>query len=350
MKYLFIYILIFILDLNFLNLRSVELMNSFEKKIDNSIHVLDDKVILHTSPHPDDVTLGYLPYVNWLLNNFKNEHYFLTMTSGSNAVRNSDLIEILQKIEQNILENKENTKLQDNILKNLLNLNPNLNKSLSILNKIKYLRKDLDKNIDNHEIQILKGSIREFEEELVWSSFNIPKDNIIHFRAKFYFKKNNDYSDDINNFYNLLLKINPDIITLALDPKDKAPKTHYKTFLVVKEAIKKFHNFTKKNIRIIGYRNVWSQFLPGEADIFFPVNENDFKLLNKIFINSYKTQINAMFPNSNYKGNFAQVAIEMMKESFKKIKNYFKNEELKNIKGFCFLKEFGVDKFLNYKL
>lgn len=333
-----------------INNNEVELMSSFKKKLENGFSLFENKVILHTSPHPDDVTLGYLPYINWLLKNSKNEHYFLTMTSGSNAVRNSYLMEILKNIEQDLLETrlKKDKILENKILKELLNLLSSVTDKHSILVKIKDLKKDLDSSRDSLDIKNLKGSIREFEEESVWSSFGIGLENIIHFKAKFYFEKLSDLSSDIDNFYKLLLKIDPDVLTLAVDPKGIGPATHYKTFLVIQAAVKKFYEKTKKDITIIGYRNVWHQFSLEEANIFFPVIEDDFRLLNDTFLNCYKTQVDAMFPNSNYEGNFAKIASEIMRDNLKKIqpsidKDYFD----KDIQGLCLLKKINIKEFLN---
>lgn len=338
-------------NIDFFDENEVELMSSFKKKLENGKKLFKNKVILHTSPHPDDVTLGYLPYINLLFKNSKNNHYFLTMTSGSNAVRNSDLMSVLENIKSNLLENKKNKSLEDKVLKDLLNLLSASSDKLLVLIKIKDLKEDLILNRDNLDIKILKGSIREFEEESVWNSFGIIKENIIHFRAKFYFEKVTNFDFDIDNFYKLLLNINPDVLTLAVDPKGIGPSTHYKTFLVIQGAVKKFYKNTKKDITIIGYRNVWHQFSLEEANMFIPVFEDDFKILNDTFLNCYKTQVNAMFPNSEYEGNFAQVATSIMKENLKKIEPVFEKDYFdENIQGLCFLKTINIEDFLKFSL
>ncbi len=355
LKYLFlsVSVLLFISlnlysNMDFFYKNKVELMNCVKKKLENGLSLFENEVILHTSPHPDDVTLGYLPYINRLLKNSDNDHYFLTMTSGSNAVRNSDLMSILDNIESNLLENKKNKPLEDKVLKDLLNLlSASSDKSL-VLTKIKDLKEDLILNRDSLDKKILKGAIREFEEESVWNSFGITKENIIHFRAKFYFEKVTNFDSDVDRFYKLLLKINPDVLTLTVDPKGIGPATHYKTFLVIQEAVNKFYKKTKKDITIIGYRNVWHQFSLEEANMFIPVTEYDFKILNDTFLNCYKTQVDAMFPNSMYKGNFAQIASAIMKENLSKIepvleKNYFD----KDVQGLCFLKKISINDLLD---
>ena len=145
------------------------------------------------------------------------------------------------------------------------------------------------------------------------------------------------------------MKIDPDGLTLAVDPKRIGPATHYKTFLVIQAAVKKFYEKTKKDIIIIGYRNVWHQFSPEEANMFFPVTEDDFKLLNDTFLNCYKTQVDAMFPNSNHEGNFAQISIAMMKDNLEKVKPAFEKDYFdKNIKGICFLKKMRVNHLLSF--
>jgi glucosamine-6-phosphate deaminase len=328
--------------------RDYSLMNIYKEKLNRGRLLFNDKVILHTSPHPDDVTLGYLPYINWLLNNSNNKHYFLTMTSGANAVRNNDLRNVLNSIEKNIFEETNNNPLELFILNNILNLGLRPKDKLSILDQIQILRKDLDQDGLSLELKILKGAIREFEEELVWTSFGIKKENIIHFRADFYFYPENGFDKDIENMYQILLKLNPDIITLAVDPKGIGPFTHYKTFLIIKAAVKLFYQKTKKEINIIGYRNVWHQFEPDEVDVIFPVNNKDFEVLNKTFLKCYKTQVDAMFPNSNYQGNFAQIASQIMQDNFLKINEFLNFDN--NVQGICFLKNMNINKFLNLDL
>ncbi|KKP22618.1 MAG: Glucosamine-6-phosphate deaminase-like protein [candidate division TM6 bacterium GW2011_GWF2_28_16] len=287
------------------------------KILNKLINKYSGKNFLHTSPHPDDVTLGYLPYINWLLNTSKNEHYFLTMTSGSNAVRDSDLIKFLELYK--------------------------INKSSIDINQV-------------NNIDFLKGLVREHEEESVWTSLGIPNKNIIHFRAKFYSQKLQDLSNDIEVLYKLLLDINPDILTVAIDPKGVGPETHYKTFLVVQGAVNNFFNKTGKNIEIIGYRNVWCQFEIEQVNLYFPVEQSDFDLLYKTFINSYLSQVDAMFPNNNYSGNFAEIAIAIMQDNLKKFINKFgliipeSDPGSSNIKGLCFLKTMNIKEFLNLKL
>ncbi len=324
---------------------------NIRKKIERALSLFNDKMVLHTSPHPDDVVLGYLPYIDYLIKNTNNKHCFLTMTSGFNAVRSCELLEVLAKIEKNILEVKKNGQLEEFVLKKILKLNQTLGKKQLILNEIVDLRNDLELGVDSFAIKFLKGSVREFEEECVWQSFGVKKSNIKHFRADFYLNNTCEYSKDIDNFYDLLLKINPDILTLAVDSKGVGPATHYKIFLIIQEAIGKFYEKTKKNIEIIGYRNVWHQFKSDEANLFFPVIQHDFDLLNKIFWENYKTQVDAMFPNSNYEGNFAQIAIKIMQENLKSIKSKAKNDFLdKNIRGLCFLNHMNIEEFLDLNL
>ncbi|MBU4269943.1 PIG-L family deacetylase [Candidatus Dependentiae bacterium] len=316
----------------------------------NSInYFFDKKTILHTSPHPDDVTLGYLPYINWLLKNTRNKHNFLIMTSGSNAVRNSYLENILEKIKYNLLNNENNNFLEKKVINNLVD---NIDNSKSILlTKIEELLENLKQNNVNAELEFLKGIIREAEEESVWNNFKISNKNVIAFRANFYRSKTEELSQDINNFYKFLLNINPDIITVAIDPKNSAPLTHYKTFKVIQNAVKLFSENLKKDLIIIGYRNVWCQFLPQEANIFFPVTNQDFDLLKKTFINCYKTQVDAMYPSSKYSGNFADIAVEIMKNNLINFNNKFSNKiNYENIHGLCFLKQMNIKEFINLSL
>ena len=50
---------------------------------------VENKTFLHTSPHHDDIILGYLPYVTNLVRRSSTHHSFAYMTSGFTAVTNS---------------------------------------------------------------------------------------------------------------------------------------------------------------------------------------------------------------------------------------------------------------------
>ena len=55
-----------------------------------------------------------------------------------------------------------------------------------INNIITILKKSYDGEINQPDIQKLKGMIREFEEELVWAYFGIETKNVQHLRLGFY--------------------------------------------------------------------------------------------------------------------------------------------------------------------
>ena len=50
--------------------------------------VMENKTLLHTAPHHDDIILGYLPYFTNVVRRSSTKHCFAYMTSGFNAVTN----------------------------------------------------------------------------------------------------------------------------------------------------------------------------------------------------------------------------------------------------------------------
>jgi len=68
-----------------------------------------------------------------------------------------------------------------------------------------------------------KGWLREFEAELVWAHFGIGMDRVTHLRLQFYssgiFPEYPDPERDVAPILNLLEKVRPTIISLALDPE-----------------------------------------------------------------------------------------------------------------------------------
>ena len=59
-----------------------------------------NQTFLHTEPHHDDLMLGYLPYIVRNTRDGSNTHFFVTLTSGFNAVTNNHVFDLLTKLKK----------------------------------------------------------------------------------------------------------------------------------------------------------------------------------------------------------------------------------------------------------
>ncbi|MFH1644320.1 MAG: PIG-L family deacetylase [bacterium] len=281
-----------------------------KKKIKTDLSGFNNKIILHTSPHHDDIALGYFPFIQQLVNETNCKNYFAIATGGYHAITDSFL--------------KKETGLG-----------------------ISSFSKD--------QIKKLKNKLREKEEEQMWSHLGIAKKKVIHLGLPFYETGEINFNNDVIPVVELLKKINPDFITVCMDPEGLGPKTHFKVLQIMQLAVKEYlRNVGNKDLKIIGYRNVWSQFDLNEANLFIPVNQNELDNLKLFFKESYKSQVKASFPSIEYDESFDEISCKIMKDQYKKLEkylgsNFFKNSEdqkLKNAKAFCFLRIFMLADFV----
>jgi len=374
-------------------------LESFREKIYKGISILDGETFYHTGPHHDDIMLGFLPYIVHLVRLPDNKHYFSNLTSGFTSVTNAYIENILN----NTLAFLANGKIQmidypdffekgyrlktgkdvyhylDRIasktkegqarglshravralveiyqLKSKTELVDRINKILIYLNGCY----DGQKNIS--DIQKLKGMIREFEEELVWSHYGIRVKDVFHKRLGFYsgdiFTENPKRKRDVDPILDQLKDLNPTIISLALDPEGSGPDTHYKVLQVIAEAIRLWAKEKDiSTLRIWGYRNVWYRFDPAEADIIIPVSLNSMAMLRDTFMNCYLSQKEASFPSYEMDGPFCDLTQKIWVEQHELMELvlgrdfWYQNEHprLRATHGLVFLKEMTVDQFLN---
>ena len=277
--------------------------DDLKEKIKTDLSEFNNKKILHTSPHHDDISLGYFPLINQLVQQTNCKHHFTIATSGYHAI--SD--EYLKK-------EKELTDLS---------------------------------NLIKDEIINLKSKLREKEEVKMWSHFGFTKNDITHLHLPFYNSKEIDFDDDIKPVINLISNFNPDFITVCMDPEGVGPTTHFKVLQIIKMAVKEYFKKNKnKKLKIIGYRNVWSKFNLDETNFIIPVCQKELDKLKKYFKESYKSQIKAAFPHVEYDESFDVISCNIIKNQHKELekflgKDFFeknKNEKVKNAVGFCFLK------------
>lgn len=233
------------------------------------------------------------------------------------------------------------------------------------------------------EIQQLKGQIREFEEELVWAYAGTSLKHIHHLRLGLYndakapepvesptleksvhvepvlqqaqgsWRPNRER--DVLPILNQLRELKPTVITVAIDSAGLGPNTHYKVMQSIAEAVRLWGEEANLwNLRIIGYRNVWSTFHPAEANVYIPVSLNAFAVFEKAFKDSYLTQVKAEFPNPDFDGPFSELAEMIWVKQLKDVqlilgKNFFYENVhplIRATHGMVFLKEMRAEEFV----
>jgi len=210
-------------------------------------------------------------------------------------------------------------------------------------------KKDLD------HIQKLKGMCREWEADCLWGYFGWRGESIRHLRLGFYtgdvFLAEPTIGRDVLPIVKILREVKPDVITLALDPEASGPDTHYKTLQVLSESLKLYEEESgRRDITILGYRNVWYRFHPSEADLLVPVSLNMFSLQHSAFLNTYMSQKDASFPSWEHDGPFCELAQKIQVEQYQMIKTclgreYFYEHPsalIRATRGMVFMKRMSV--------
>lgn len=370
-----------------------KIRESIIERFNRGMAPVSNQVILHTGPHHDDITLGYLPYIAHLVRDASNVHYFVTMTSGFTAVTNSYMIGLLEDLkyflgqpdfisrtttnyfDPGFQEGKDRdvhlyldglaahskTIRREAVSRRLLRNMIELYKEERVDDLINYFKNQYPGKKDIPEVQKLKGMMREWEEELVWAFFGINTNFVEHMRLGFYqgdiFTENPEMDRDVIPIYNLLKKIKPTIVSVALDPEGSGPDTHYKVLQATAEALKLYEKETGiNNIKVWGYRNVWYRFHPAEANIFIPVSLNSMAIMENTFLNSYESQRAASFPSWEYDGPFSRLAQRIQVEQYQTIrlclgKDYFLKHPYPRVQaayGMVYLKELSLTEFYTH--
>ncbi len=368
-----------------------------EKRFNKGLKVLENETILHTAPHHDDIMLGYLPYIVHLVRTPKNKHHFTTLTSGFTAVTNSYMLELLNLLKYYLTKqefkrrfkagyfkpdfiegrNRDVNLYLDGIafhsrtLKNEATSRRMLRNLIELFGKhdykflvsktdelIKYFESRYPGQKDIPDMQKFKGMLREWEEEILWAYFGFNSDSVSHLRLGFYqgeiFTENPEVKRDVLPVLNLLRKIKPSIVTVALDPEGSGPDTHYKVLMAITEALRLYEKEADvSNLRIWGYRNVWYRFHPSEANIYVPVSLNSFAIMENSFLKSYGSQKNASFPSWEYDGPFCRLAQKIQVDQYETVRlclgnKFFLNHESPRVRaahGIVYLKELTLDEF-----
>ncbi len=374
-------------------------LDSMKNKIDKAIELYSGETFLHTGPHHDDIMLGYLPHVSHLIRDPSNNHIFANLTSGFTSVTNQFLIEILEttikflseqkiqmieypdffqsgylkKKDKDIYHYLDRVASRDKrgqsrgmshrivrIIIEIYGVNSKLELKQKIKEIIKYLKECYSGEKNKEDIQKVKGMIREFEEELVWSHYGVRVKDVRHLRLGFY--KGDIFSDmpelerDVEPILNLLREVRPTVITLALDPEGSGPDTHYKVLQAIAESLRIFKKESDiSKIKIWGYRNVWYRFSPEEADIMIPVSLNSMATLRDTFMTCYNSQKGASFPSYLLDGPFCDLVQKTWVEQHAIMELVLgrdfwyqhKHPRIRATHGLVFLKELTVDELIN---
>ncbi|MCE1190170.1 MAG: 6-phosphogluconolactonase [Ignavibacteria bacterium] len=366
-------------------------------KLLKGVAPISGKRFFHTEPHHDDIMLGYLPYLYHLVRDPENQHSFANLTSGFTAVSNPYFLSIIKKLSSylkneefaillsegyfnprdevkraedmylfldgnagNVQEQKDEAEAR-RMVRNLIEVYGSSD-ALSLRVRAEsieaYLISQYPGAKDPPDIQMLKGMLREWEVELLWAYFGIEPSAIHPLRLGFYqgdiFSEEPEVNRDVLPIYELMKKIQPDIVTVAFDPEGSGPDTHYKVLMAVAEALRLYEKESgRSDIKVWGYRNVWYRYKPAEADVIIPVSLNTLSLLHQSFMNCFGSQSAASFPSYEHDGPFSELAQKIYVDQYGMVKtflgkHYFQKHShprFRAARGLIFLKEMDLNSF-----
>merc|ERR1712050_128883 len=377
---------------------------SLINKIEMGSKTRENTKFLHTEPHHDDIMLGYLPSVIRHTRLPSNEHHFVCGTSGFNSVSNPHMLMLLDRVE---------TFLRSGTWKRLVNdgyFSASLDQALNhrrrdvwkfldgvaaaddelrdegaarrfvynlcdifkdvaepdgakIFNRVQqlrtYFRGQYAGQKDTKEIQTLKGSCREFEAECVWGYVGWQLPNISHLRLGFYtadiFAPEPTHQRDVAPIQKLLREVQPDVISVALDPEASGPDTHYKVLQAITAALQKPADETiRTDLVAWGYRNVWFRFHLSEVSTIIPVSLQTISTLNHMFLQCFESQRDAEFPAYEIQGPFCAMSQKVQVEQYDMIEQclgyeWFHNHPsplIRATRGLVFLREMSLSQLM----
>ena len=368
------------------------------EKIEHGLAPIANTIFLHTEPHHDDIMLGYQAHIYHLVRDPSNHHYFANITSGFTAVSNQYCLELIRTL-QNALEAGTFAQLLKTGYFNPRNVSNRMEDVYLYLDGVASGSKEMKSEAearrmlrslfevyrttdmrairlrvrelhdyfltqypgakDPPDIQTFKGTIREWEVELLWAYFGIESSAISALRLGFYqgdiFSEEPEVDRDVIPLYKLLKKVKPNVVSVAFDPEGSGPDTHYKALQAIAEALKLYdqeHGGT--GVRVWGYRNVWYRFRPAEANLMIPVSLNSLSLLHSAFMNCFGSQAAASFPSYEHDGPFSELAQRIQVEQYAMLKtclgkDFFAKHghpRLRAARGMIFLKEMELEEFL----
>jgi glucosamine-6-phosphate deaminase len=377
-----------------------QVYKSLTAKIERGTRTLSDTVFLHTEPHPDDLMLGYLPYIVRHIRDSSNHHHFASMTSGFTAVTDfflrkqleilrrwidtaefcsmfeegyfdpdnitgchRDVWEYLDGVAAN-LDIKRSQGAARRLLRNLIDVY-DIDGFGEAMEKIDELEGYLDRHRpgeeDTRDVQKLKGMCREWEAECLWGYLGWDSNDISNHRLAFYtgavFTEEPTEERDVLPVFELLKRVAPDVVSVALDPEASGPDTHYKVLQVVAESLRHYSDADgRHDVRVWGYRNVWYKFHPSEANIYVPVSLNMFSIMRDAFMNAFISQKDAPFPSFELDGPFCELARKIQVEQYQEIKTCLgrewfhkhKSPLVRATRGLVFLRDMNLEEFYGW--
>ena len=373
-----------------------------KSKIEEGLVSLEGQTFLHTSPHHDDIILGYWPYIIHLVRSAKNIHHFTYLTSGFNAVTNSYARKLLENL-QRFIDTQEfqqllgegyfdpNNELGRNrdmyqyldgvaahseymkdegearrLLRNLIHIFEEGSSSQlknRVAELILYFKTQYPGKKDLPYIQQLKGMIREWESDLKWGHLGFNSSHVHHLRLGFYkgeiFTESPREDRDVVPVLNLLKQVQPTVVTLAFDPEGSGPDTHYKVLQTLAQALQIYEKESgKHDIQVWGYRNVWFRFHPFEATTMVPVSLNSLSVLESVFETCFGSQRTASFPSYDFDGPFSLLSRKVLVEQYLWMKlclgrSYFNESthpRLRGAHGMVYLKKMSLQEFYSQSI
>lgn len=367
-------------------------------KIERGLKMPNEAVILHTSPHHDDVELAYFPYLHHLVRSKSIQNHFAYCTSGYTSVTSDYLLNVYRDLlcrinpQEAALRDEDmasvfSTTYQEDLthyLRGIASLNSSMQhyavarrmarkwmaeqgfKSLDALqafieNEISQLEALETGRREPETFHTAKGWLREMEAELVWAHFGIGSDHVSHLRLPFYsddiFPHYPDPKHDVKPIVNLLERVKPTIVSLALDPEGSGPDTHFKTLIALSAALEQYHAANPEvDLHVWGYRNVWSRWPMTEVNTMIPVSLNSFAVIKNMFDTCYLSQRGAEFPSYEHDGPFSELAQKVWVEQHGDVcrllgEDYFYKSDdpmMKRAYGMIYLKDMTYDEFVQY--
>ena len=366
-------------------------------KIEKGLERLSQTTFLHTEPHHDDIMLGYLAHIYHLVRNHTNRHYFANLTSGFTSVSNAYCLELIRNLRsyldrgrfapllaakyfnpKNVANRMEdvylyldgvaarNEEMRDEaearrMLRNLVEVYRTTDLKVLALRARElenYLLAQYPGAKDPPDVQTFKGTIREWEVELLWAYFGIEASAISALRLGFYtgdiFSEEPEVDRDVVPIFELIARVRPNVVSVAFDPEGSGPDTHYKALQAVAEALRLYEKEAGgAGVRVWGYRNVWYRFTPAEADIMVPVSLNSLSVMHAAFMNCFGSQRAASFPSHEHDGPFCELAQKIQVEQYAMLKTclgkdfFLRNAHprLRAARGMIFLKEMSLPEF-----
>ncbi|MCK5145354.1 glucosamine-6-phosphate deaminase [bacterium] len=365
--------------------------------LENGTQTYSNKTFLHTAPHHDDIMLGYFPYVVRNMRDATNKHHFTYLTSGFNAVTNEYALAQIENLKFFIRRPEFKTLFRENyfstssinhrnrdvwqyldgvaaddnhmkqegqarrlyriLMETFEEHDPdNLEDRISEL--LNYFRTQYAGKKDLVHIQRIKGMMREWEADCLWGYMGFDTSTIHHLRLGFYkgdlFTEDPTLRRDIPPILKLLHDVSPDVVGVAFDPEASGPDTHYKVLQAVAEALKIYEKETgRSDIEVVGYRNVWYRFHPGDADVILPVSLNMFAAMENAFLNSFVSQKDASFPSYEFDGPFSGLARQIQVAQYQALKTclgrkYFNDHKrplLRATRGVVYIRKMTLNEF-----